>query len=385
MEKLGLKPYSFDDKRADELIALAHDLHGPTLPSTPQTSDQVFAIANYLTDEPHRFKKWLADAAPWYCEDDADELLERLNRKRYRFRSTKLAQLFDVTWERKKRLGLETIIAKDTPADMIEAAKRRQRERDQQYHHKQRRRLGMKIRTKSASQPKPPTEQRLMGDPWQAMVATCINEQENISVTEVLQGLGVEVSQVAMNRAARCLRALGWKRYRARNDQQREWRYRRGLGPSRSQYKTSVERVLLLSTGLEQPRATQPPNLPTGHTAKKSAGRRGRSNGAPHRQRRASGRWHTKEESAGHELVAKPSSSLQWSSCGQAAKTEERASLEAPRWASTLGMGSSGAGVDSRVWRRMSPSKSLSNGPSSEMPHIMVSADSARKGMCNER
>jgi hypothetical protein len=111
MERLGHKPYSFDDERANELIALAQDLYGPTLSETPEAREQVFVIANYLTGEPNRFKAWLAEAAPWY--DDADELLERLKRKRrpYRFSSAKLAAMFDVTWERKKRLGLKTIAA----------------------------------------------------------------------------------------------------------------------------------------------------------------------------------------------------------------------------------------------------------------------------------
>ena len=69
-ERRGLKPYLFEDERVAELIALAHDLHGPTLPDTPKARDQVFVIANYLADEPHRFKNWLAEAAPWYGEDD---------------------------------------------------------------------------------------------------------------------------------------------------------------------------------------------------------------------------------------------------------------------------------------------------------------------------
>jgi hypothetical protein len=146
MERRGLRPYAFEDERANELIALAHDLHGPTLPETPRVREQVFVIANYLTGEPHRFKAWLAEAVPWYDEDDADELLERLNRKRYRFRSAKLAELFAVTWERKKRLGIKTIAAPDTPAEVIEAAKERQRERDKKCRRDQRRRQGKPTR-----------------------------------------------------------------------------------------------------------------------------------------------------------------------------------------------------------------------------------------------
>jgi hypothetical protein len=60
-----------------------------------------------------------------------------------------------VTWKHKKRLGIKTIAAPDTPADVIEAAKARRRQRDQKYRHDQRRRLGMKPQAQSASQTKP--------------------------------------------------------------------------------------------------------------------------------------------------------------------------------------------------------------------------------------
>jgi len=60
-----------------------------------------------------------------------------------------------VTCKHKKRLGIKTIAAPDTPADVIEAAKARRRQRDQKYRHDQRRRLSMKPQAQSASQTKP--------------------------------------------------------------------------------------------------------------------------------------------------------------------------------------------------------------------------------------
>ena len=43
------------------------------------------------------------------------------------------AALFDVTWKHKKRLGIKTIAAPDTPADVIEAAKARRRQCQQSF------------------------------------------------------------------------------------------------------------------------------------------------------------------------------------------------------------------------------------------------------------
>jgi hypothetical protein len=150
-ERAGLKPYSFEDKRANELIALARDLHGPTLPDTAEARDMVFKIANYMTGEPERLKDWIAGAADWYFEDDADRLLGRLAHKPYRFRSSTLAKAFDVTQERKDRIGgIKTIRALDAPADVIKAAEERKRKRklayDLRYQQAKRLRLGMKSR-----------------------------------------------------------------------------------------------------------------------------------------------------------------------------------------------------------------------------------------------
>ena len=309
MEKRGLKPYSFEDQRGDELIALAHDLHGPILPPTSQAPDQVFAIANYLTGEPYRFKQWLADAAPWYCENDADELLDRLNRKRYRFKSAKLAALFDVTWERKQRLGIKTITALDTPADVIEAKKARQRERDRQYRSKQRRRLGITPRAQY--------------------------EAKSVSQTELWKVAGFN-----------CRRT--WERHGKPTP-------KAVSQVCRVPYSSSSTRTTHLrhskSLGCAEP--TKP--------SKKSAERRERSNGTPCRQRRAS---RTARKGSGEKtlrLSAKPSPSPQWSSYGQSAKTEsQQASL-----GTALGMGSNGIDIDSQIWPLISRSAEVEAEPAS--------------------
>jgi hypothetical protein len=147
----GIKPYSFTNERAADLMRLAPT----TLPDTAESRAQLVAVANYMTGEPKRFKAWLAKAAPWYFEDDADELLGRLACKPLRYGSAKLAQMFNVTWEWKQDLGIKTIAALDTPADVIATRKESKRQRDRRYRHDQRRRLGMTPQTESASRLKP--------------------------------------------------------------------------------------------------------------------------------------------------------------------------------------------------------------------------------------
>jgi hypothetical protein len=357
MEKLGRTPYAFEDNRANDLIALVHDLHGPVLPSTPGVYAQVFAIANYLTGEPYRLKEWLTEAAPWYAEDEVDELLERLNaRKPYRYTSAKLAHLFDVTWERKQRLGIETIAAPDTPADIIAAAKARRRESNRKYSHDQRRRLGKPTRAQYLASIKGK-------EPWVA---------EDIS------------------------RATYYRRRR--------------LGQSKTHSETGyVDTSTSSSTGVHSPSLTssREPAVRPHHARKANAGvrrqkesaeRRDRSDGTPRRQRRASRTDdHVRKANAGAEaqrlspsptsrprlllgrqkesaegklrFAAKPSSSLQRSSYGQSAKFEFEqasrgkssrgdgvgASVSSGVWFSTLGMGSS-AVDSSQIWPLVSGS-----------------------------
>jgi predicted P-loop ATPase len=81
---------------------------------------------------------------------------------------------------------------------------------------------------------------RYVEDPWQEMIMEYIEgtdthagkgRKEDVSVWEVLREglfLGTDkCDQRAANRAARCLQALGWRRFRAREGEKREQRYRR--------------------------------------------------------------------------------------------------------------------------------------------------------------
>ncbi|HZT69428.1 MAG TPA: VapE domain-containing protein [Terriglobia bacterium] len=74
--------------------------------------------------------------------------------------------------------------------------------------------------------------ERYEGDPWEEVIAPWIEVQASVSISEVLekclqkpQGLWTQTDK---NRAARCLRALGWERYRERHGSRLEWRYRKG-------------------------------------------------------------------------------------------------------------------------------------------------------------
>jgi hypothetical protein len=157
LERAGIKPYSFADQRAADLMRLA-----PTLPDTADGRRMLIAVANYMTGNSAGFKVWIDQAAAWYFEDDADELIARLARKPYRYKSATLATLFNVTTERKHQLGITTIAAYDTPKDVIEAKRDRKRRYDQRYREGQRRRLGMTPRAQYEAE----SISRL--EPWKA-------------------------------------------------------------------------------------------------------------------------------------------------------------------------------------------------------------------------
>jgi predicted P-loop ATPase len=79
---------------------------------------------------------------------------------------------------------------------------------------------------------------RYQDDPWQQPIAEYIKDRSDVSVSEILTAAlnlleKARWSQVEQNRVVRCLKALGWSRYRTPRPA-REWRYRRekGLGPS---------------------------------------------------------------------------------------------------------------------------------------------------------
>lgn len=73
--------------------------------------------------------------------------------------------------------------------------------------------------------------ERYEGDPWEEVIGRWAEDRSNLSIGEVLerclqkpQGLWTQSDK---NRAARCLRFLGWERYRERQGSRLEWRYRR--------------------------------------------------------------------------------------------------------------------------------------------------------------
>jgi predicted P-loop ATPase len=75
---------------------------------------------------------------------------------------------------------------------------------------------------------------RYRGDPWEAGIGKLLDGVEDISVPEVLDGLGLDRSrwgQVEQTRVAEQLASNGFKRYRARHGTTRSWRYRRKALP----------------------------------------------------------------------------------------------------------------------------------------------------------
>jgi len=72
---------------------------------------------------------------------------------------------------------------------------------------------------------------RYEGDPWEEVIAPWVESQSSVSISEVLekclQKLQALWTQTDKNRAARCLRALGWERYRERHGSRLAWRYRK--------------------------------------------------------------------------------------------------------------------------------------------------------------
>jgi hypothetical protein len=73
--------------------------------------------------------------------------------------------------------------------------------------------------------------ERYEGGPWEEVIGRWTDDRSNVSIGEVLekclqkpQGLWTQSDK---NRAARCLRFLGWERYRERQGSRLEWRYRK--------------------------------------------------------------------------------------------------------------------------------------------------------------
>jgi predicted P-loop ATPase/DNA primase len=76
--------------------------------------------------------------------------------------------------------------------------------------------------------------ERYEGDPWEELILKWVEGRESVSIPEILaQCIEKKTemwTQMDRNRVARCLRANGWKQYKAREGDRREWRFRR-LGP----------------------------------------------------------------------------------------------------------------------------------------------------------
>jgi len=73
--------------------------------------------------------------------------------------------------------------------------------------------------------------ERYEGDPWEEVIGPWVDSRTSVSISEVLAKYLEKAqalwTQSDKNRAARCLRALGWERYRERQGSRLEWRYRR--------------------------------------------------------------------------------------------------------------------------------------------------------------
>ncbi len=72
---------------------------------------------------------------------------------------------------------------------------------------------------------------RYEGDPWEEVIAPWLEHRPSASISEILEKCLQKAqalwTQTDKNRAARCLRALGWDRYRERHGPHLEWRYRK--------------------------------------------------------------------------------------------------------------------------------------------------------------
>lgn len=70
---------------------------------------------------------------------------------------------------------------------------------------------------------------RYIGDPWEAAIERYAKDEPEITIEKVLRdALGIELArcgQIEMNRAARCLRTLGYDRHQRRSGARRWWVY----------------------------------------------------------------------------------------------------------------------------------------------------------------
>jgi predicted P-loop ATPase len=73
--------------------------------------------------------------------------------------------------------------------------------------------------------------ERYEDDPWEEGIAPWLEARSSVSISEVLEKCLQKPqalwAQTDKNRVARCLKALGWERYRERQGSRLEWRYRK--------------------------------------------------------------------------------------------------------------------------------------------------------------
>jgi predicted P-loop ATPase len=74
-------------------------------------------------------------------------------------------------------------------------------------------------------------QDRYEGDPWDGLIGAWIKEKNNVSIEDILERCiekkKDQWTQGDKNRIGRSLRAQGWERYRHREGQEREWRFRK--------------------------------------------------------------------------------------------------------------------------------------------------------------
>ena len=74
-------------------------------------------------------------------------------------------------------------------------------------------------------------EARYEGDPWEEVIGPWLESKQSTAISEVLEKCinkpQAQWTQTDKIRAARCLRAQGWVRYRERQGDRLEWRYRK--------------------------------------------------------------------------------------------------------------------------------------------------------------
>jgi predicted P-loop ATPase len=73
--------------------------------------------------------------------------------------------------------------------------------------------------------------ERYEGDPWEDVIGPWLEARSSTSISEVLEKCLQKPqalwTQTDKNRAARCLRSIGWERYHERQGLRLEWRYRK--------------------------------------------------------------------------------------------------------------------------------------------------------------